>query len=173
MKRRKFYALGRSRFCYYFAKYASLMDLLAFFGGWDPQKKLWEHLLQLSMNLPVHLEKISQTLGKNGGNPLEKKGNISNIQKKKQKQQLSHKTQRFQHFNPSPNPPKKTDYIIRTIEQISLNLCPPKKTRNQSGQLPILSPHPRIYSLKLTAKTPENGCLEDALFSGAIFVSFR
>ena len=139
---------------------------LLFFGGWDPQKKLWEHLLQLSMNLPVHLEKISQTLGKHGGNPLEKKGNISNIQKKKQKQQLAHKTQRFQHFNPS-------HYIIRTIEQISLNLCPPKKTRNQSGQLPILSPHPRIYSLKLTAKAPENGCLEDAFFSGAIFVSFR
>ena len=146
---------------------------LLFFGGWDPEKKLWEHLLQLSMNLPVHLEKISQTLGKNGGNPLEKKGTSPTYKRRNKNNNFPTRLNVSNISTRPPTPPKKADYIIRTIEQISLNLCPPKKTRNQSGQLRILSPHPRIYSLKLTAKAPENGCLEDALFSGAIFVSFR
>lgn len=50
----------------------------------------------------------------------------------------------FPTFQPVPQPPQKNGLYHKKIEQISLNLCPPKKTRNQSGQLPILSPHPRI-----------------------------
>ena len=160
MKRRKFYALGRSRFCYYFAKYASLMDLLAFFGGMGSSEKNWR-------KSPKHWGKMAEIRWKKKGtSPTYKRRNKNN-----------NFPTRLNVSNISTRPPtpqkKRIVYIIRTIEQIFLNLCPPKKTRNQSGQLPILSPHPRIYSLKLTAKAPENGCLEDAPFSGAIFVSFR